>query len=61
MIIIPILVTFACLFMAFKPYTQHGDYDLFTPLIRMLWFIPIGFIWAAYFGLVLLYNIYHFN
>lgn len=50
--ILPIIATVWCLYMMNRPYQQSGDYD-FGVVFRLFWFIPIGFIWAAYFGILL--------
>jgi hypothetical protein len=47
--VIPLFATLACLYAMFRPYKQHGDFDI-GPIFRLFWFIPIGFIWAAYFA-----------
>lgn len=51
--LIPIAATLWCLYMFGRPYQQRGDYD-FGMIFRLFWFIPIGFIWAGYFGLLLI-------
>lgn len=48
-VIVPIIMTLACLGMLIRPYKKQGDYD-FGSILRLLWLLPIGFIWAAYFA-----------
>lgn len=50
---IPAVLTLLCLGMMFRPYQRQGDYD-FGSILRVFWLLPIGFIWAAYFGVLLL-------
>jgi hypothetical protein len=50
--VIPLLLTLACLGAMFRPYRREGDYD-FGAVFRLAWLIPVGFVWAAYFGIVL--------
>jgi hypothetical protein len=45
-ICIPIILTLVCLGFMFRP-SKFMD---FTALLSILWLIPIGFIWAAYFA-----------
>lgn len=51
--IIPAMLTVACLGMMFRPYHMSGYYD-FGGIFRAFWLLPIGVIWAAYFGFLLL-------
>ncbi len=45
---VPAVLTAICLYMLCRPYHQIGMYD-FGAIFRILWLIPIGFIWAVYF------------
>jgi hypothetical protein len=49
--IIPAIFTFLCFVGMFWPYESTGSYD-FTPLLRVFWLLPIGFIWAIYFAIL---------
>lgn len=49
--IIPAILTLCCLVGMFWPY-ETSDYDFFTPILRLMWLIPIGFIWAIYFAVM---------
>ena len=49
---IAILATIIFLFMLLKPYQPQGDYD-FGFIFKLFWAIPIGFVWAVAFGLLL--------
>jgi hypothetical protein len=51
--ILPALLTLACAGLMLRPYQRSGDYD-FGAIFRLFWLLPIGFIWAAYFGVLLL-------
>jgi len=51
---IPTALTVGCLFMLFRPTGEHNWLsDAFTTLVRLLWLIPIGFVWAIYFAVLL--------
>ena len=50
--IIPVVLTLLCLFLMLRPYHPQGDYD-FGFIFRAGWLIPIGFIWAIYFAVLL--------
>jgi hypothetical protein len=50
--VIPIFATLWCLYMMNRPYQQQGDYD-FGMIFRLGWLLPIGFVWAIYFGIML--------
>ena len=52
-VIIPIILSIICIIMFFRPYKEKRMYDFFGAISRLFWLIPIGFIWAVYFGLVL--------
>lgn len=53
--VIPLFLTLVCLGMLFRPYRSQGTFD-FGPVLRLFWVVPIGFIWAFYFGLLLLFR-----
>jgi hypothetical protein len=53
--IIPAMLTAICLGMMLRPYQRSGDYD-FGSIFRLLWVLPISIIWAAYFGVLLLFR-----
>ena len=48
---IPVVLTVLCIAMMLRPYRQRGDYD-FGSVFRIFWLMPVGFIWAAYFGIL---------
>lgn len=49
--IIPVGITLTLLVVMFRPYHRTGDYD-FGEIFGLFWLIPIGFVWAAYFGVL---------
>ena len=54
--IIPIIVTIVILMLMFR--SNPNRYNIFdmTPILRLLWLIPLSFTWTIYFGLRLVFK-----
>ena len=51
-VLIPILVSAVLFGVMLRPYQKVGDYD-FGAVFRLLWLVPIAFVWVVYFGVLL--------
>ena len=51
--IIPVVLTVGCVVMFARPYPMRGTYDFLGAIFRIFWLLPIGLIWAIYFGILL--------
>lgn len=51
--IIPVILTLGMLGMTLRPWESEGPYDI-SFLFRILWLIPILFVWVVYLAIALI-------
>ena len=51
--LIPVVLTLFGLAAMFRPYEGGGDFD-FGAIFRVLWLLPIAFVWVVYFAILAL-------
>lgn len=47
--IVPLILTIGFLIAMFWPEERVSQYDFVTPLLRLLWIVPILLVWLFYF------------